>query len=246
VEIDDNDLLVEVDGPGFDKKSVDPRGLLALASSYIKLLDKVAADEEAEIVLSGLRIENKCVAVATRVSDPNTTWGVIANANRYIAGGAKAPYGVRGAVDAVLSALHELPPETKAGVRVGSRVAPISATSELVAERPWAVTTIWATLLKVGGPREKVWLKSGSEPSAWSLEVDLELARKLGPHLKKELLIEMLVSRNSDGQIEGGKLISFQLPDVEQGHEAEAWRRWFKEAVDVEGTKSDLAKRGDD
>ena len=99
--------------------------------------------------------------------------------------------------------------------------------------------TTWVRALKIGGRLERVTLESGSEHGTFSLAITLEEARKLGPYLKKDVLAEVEIGRGPDGRIEDGKLLSWAAPDVQPGHELDAWKKWFDASVDVRATVED-------
>jgi hypothetical protein len=171
-------------------------------------------------------------------------WSVVAQSNHYLAG-RDPPHGVKGAVEEVRGVLARLGPTLKAAVRVGPKVASLDLYALAENTWPWAATTLWVRPIKIGGRKDRVVLESRSEPEGtFSLEVDLDTARKLGAFLKTEILAEMQIHRDRDGLIDGGRLLSFEPSDVPPGGEVEAWERWFKKSVDVDATLEHMKNRG--
>src|ERR1700686_2212470 len=235
MEVKDKDLLVEVDGNGVTVETVDPLALLSVATAYLRLLVAVADDKETDLVLTGLHVLDKCVAVSTTAADPGTAWIAATTAYDYLEG-APAPHGVKGALEQVREAVRSLPNQLKAGVRVGNNWLPISEHPGAPDSTPWSRTTLWVRPLKIGGRSERVTLESGSERGTFSIKIDLEEARRLGAHLKKDVLAEIDIVRGDDGRIRDGALVSWLAPDVKPGQELEAWKKWIEGSVDMDAT----------
>ena len=240
-----DDLLVEIDGAGITPVTVDARRLLGLASAYIALLEKVADDEESDLVFTGLGVVPKCAALSTKVRDPSEAWRLVSVSNRYLSGDSIPP-GAKGAVADVKAEIQRLGEGQTAGVRVGEKKTKLSLVPADVTLRPWATTSLWVRPIRVGGKRDRAVLESDSESGTFAVDLTLEKARELGRFLKMDVLADLLVSRNTEGRIDGGQLIDFSPPDVDPKDAMAAWQKWFSESVDAEATLRHLRSGEDD
>ena len=244
-----NDMLIEIDGPGIEPATVDGRLLVLMAAAYIKLVDRCADALDGELTYTNPRVINKCAAYAWTVNDPPLAWRANRAARQCLSGvGVNLSHGMRADAEEVRSLVHQLGSNSRALARVGGRkIRIVDDTPAAVEGMPWEETTLWARVLMVGGrKRDHVLLQGDSEPDPFSLDVDTDTAKLLGPHLKSDIIATVEIARDADGRIEAGKLLSFELPDVPEGKDLEAWRDWFERVVDVDATKENLAHRGDD
>ena len=63
-------MKLELDGGGVEPTTVAARSLIDLASAFLEIIERVAAEEQIEVTFRGLSVENKCVALVTRIEPP--------------------------------------------------------------------------------------------------------------------------------------------------------------------------------
>src|SRR5687768_10045900 len=66
----DDQLAIELDGPGVSPSNVDTLRALAVASAFLEHLHQIAAQQGVELSFAGLEIQDKCAAVVCRTSSP--------------------------------------------------------------------------------------------------------------------------------------------------------------------------------
>lgn len=81
--------------------------------------------------------------------------------------------------------------------------------TEPIAARPWATTTLRARVQRVWGARPRATFMSKSEGRAFHLNLTKEQATALGKHLYSTVDIVARVGRDNAGYIEDGTLIGF-------------------------------------
>lgn len=218
-------LLVEIDGPNVSPTNVDAVSALALASAYIQLITKVAADEGLDLTFSGLAIWDKCAAIGVKPSDRSAALACAKTATAWIVGQREPPHGCVDLVRAVKSAIRSLPVDQHARVLAGSWKRPLSLNRKIAKREPAEILSVRATPIRLGGTRPAARFESRSEEKQFSLEITREVARELGKYLYRPIDIVARVERDSDGNIEYGVLQEYHA--VSEDDPTVAWREWF-------------------
>lgn len=107
----------------------------------------------------------------------------------------------------------------------------------------WAVTTVRAELLALGGDEPRARFRSRVE-GEFSIHVTREQAREIGPFMYQQADISVRIERNEDDEIVRGKLLEFE--PVETGDvEAtiEAWDSYHREHASKWDSIVDVEKR---
>jgi hypothetical protein len=102
-----------------------------------------------------------------------------------------------------------------------------------------AQLSVRATIVRVVDDPPFVELDSPSESAPFTLQLSSALARSLGSLVHREVDVVAVVHRSEAGEIQGGRLDSFDAVDDRLA--LSAWRRWYVEnasdwdaVVDVE------------
>jgi len=230
-------LKVEVDGPDAAPETVDARLMLELASAYIDLVTGIANELDVPLVLRGLRIEDKCVAVTVPHVEPADLFQRLANVALEVL---KDPNDDSYPTlrRRLATALGKLPEGYSSKVLYGDWAAELEVPQRLD-RLPASRITLRVIPKRVGGARPRVWLTAASEEMPFTLDVDVAVARELGQQLYKPIDAELVVNRAVDGRIAGGKLVSFAtLDDVDVDLALRVWRDWFTQvASDLNNTE---------
>jgi hypothetical protein len=207
---------------GFTAANADPVQVLALAAAYLESLQAIAADAGERLGIEGIELRAGSIELAFRVEK----LAPIREHARELArtmtvADAPAP------VKRLRAAIARLPEHVHAEVRLGNWRAAVE--SGLVHdEQPLReLTTLRARLIRIGGIRRAVRLRTGDDRD-FSLEASEEQLRALGVLLYREVEIEAEVERDEHGNIDGGRLLTFALV-VEGDDPADAWQKWFDE-----------------
>lgn len=217
------DVLVEIDGPDVHPGTIDAVVALELASAYFALLRHSAEASGEALRLEGVRVIDKCAALAVdaRIEgqpDP----GAPDEATRIVsllgeldgyARGEPAPSGGEQYAKRLRTARNGLPHGYSAKVIAGPWKAPRW-------ERPLETTEpegldvdetvdLRVRVIGVGGDKPRVRFASDSEPAPFALAVKREVAKELGRHLYDESDVTAIVRRGPDGQIRTGRLFEF-------------------------------------
>jgi hypothetical protein len=240
------ELLLAVDGPGVDLSTVDTVLLLRLATACFQLTTKVSSAMGAPLGLNGIAVRDGSAmigAVPTKVSAASLAASRVA---QIISGQADAPDGAAGELQEILACLRALPDHHTASVRLGTSKHELLAPALPERELPWSRTELRVIPLRVGGSGKvlKALLWSESEAKPFSLDIDLENARKLGLLLHDEVDVALEIARGIDGNIEAGRVL--EVFELQEGG-SEAWRAWFTEnAFDWDAVDDVRAELGRD
>jgi hypothetical protein len=221
------ELLFELDGKGLTPETVDTLALLRLAEEWFRLAVKTAEASHVGLSFSGLRIREKCVAVAATPSDYGSARRATAKVLRMVAGKEDVSRGTETLVRDFRKDLRSLPAGYSAHVRLGKEVHKLTVASIPLAERPWERIELRVRPIRVGGQEPTVLLVSQSEAGPFTVETTIANARKLGAALHEDIDVTLDVCRGPDGQIAEGRVVEvFQLED---GNAVSGWRDWFAE-----------------
>jgi hypothetical protein len=244
---DSDELVIEVDGEGVHLATLDAPGVLNLASCYLDLLARCAADLDEMIEFRGLRAFENCGSLGTYPSDPELARRSVLDAARLLASRDRPGHGLKIAVDRVRQARAALPPHYRAIVKFGSIARDISPEPASVLDQtPYATASLRARVQRVGGAFPRATFTSKSEAKVFHLDLrDHAQASDLGIYLYKTVDIVARVGRDPDGNIEEGVLREFYPVGGDSGSE---WADWFKESGVVsleELGKNRDGRRGD-
>jgi hypothetical protein len=222
----EDELLVEIDGPDVAPSTVDPVGILSLAASYFSLLQNLADDQGIELQLTGIEVRDKCAALACRTSDRGAARELTGLVASYVSGAKALPKGYRGDVEQLRQAILRLPPHQKARVVVGPDwEMPLAVDADVDDAPPYETIHRRARPIRVGGKAPAVRFESGSEEHPFTLETSLDDAKAIAGYLYQDLDIVARVQRAPDNRI-SGCLIGFE--PLADGDATEAWRSWYR------------------
>lgn len=243
----EHQILVEVAGPGVDPTTVAAREMLALASAYLDALVRIVRDEEDHaLVLTGVRIINKCAAISVHADRPDYAAAAGALARQYLANPTDAPRGAKSEIARLATAIRELPPTYSPSARfrtaAGERVFRLEVVVPDVALPAYEVISIRAEPIRAGGNRPVARFEARGEGKPFTLEADdWDTIRKVGSSLHKPCDLVAKVCRDTDGNIVAGEILSVDIPDHES---REAWERWY--AANKDNVSFDADRGGTD
>jgi len=220
-------LRVEVAGEGVEPETVDARAMLELAAAYFEMLAKVAHEP---LTFRGLAIENKCIALASWPSSLEIARSAALDAEAYLTQQIEPDPSLRDSLRRVRAARRALPSGQTAKVIIGPWERRIEVPEDAREQWPRAVTSLRAMVMRVGGLKPRVMFQSGSEDSAFSLEVSIDQAHALGGLLYREVDIVASIARSpEDRRIRGGILDEFVV--VDDGDARAAWTKWLADSA---------------
>ena len=209
-----------LNGHPADAPSTD---LLELAAAFLKLTVKVAKQQGRELDFRGLRVLDKCVAIAVVPSDllvaqqaAGTSLAMIEGTQRWPTVGAKP-------VQRVRRARSSLP--GKVLIRAGSwkeAMTPLAAQQV----QHTSLETMRVIPVRAGGKRPALRFKSVLDQEDFTLRASEELARAVGALLYRHIDIDAEVVRNGAGEIDSGKLLAYYELASD---DAAVWRTWFSD-----------------
>jgi hypothetical protein len=227
--LDDDDLVIEVDGEGVHLDSIDANGVLRLAVAYYDLLIRIANENGEELSFRGLKAVEKCAALGSRPSDVELARQSTVIGSRLLSTRERPPRGLGGAVESVRSECNALPLGYQAKVRIRGYESVISGEPDShYMPAPFGSLSVRAQVVRVGGIRPRATFKSKSEYRPFTLDIPLEEAARLGRHIYKTVDIVATVARDREGNIEQGRLKEFYPLSKEDP--TNAWRDWFRES----------------
>jgi hypothetical protein len=244
-----SELLFELDGPNVGPETVDSVALLRLADVWFRLTMKVAETAKLGLTLRGIRVVNKCVAIAVTPSNGRAASLATKRTLRVVKGEDDPMKGAESLVAELRAGLRGLPPDVKANVRLGKVLHAVRPPKLPVAETPWEQTELRVRPIRVGKrgeheERQSVELASDSEIGTFTLDASLDDARRLGAMLRRDVDVEVEVCRDIDGYIDRGRVLKVIL--LEGNDDAEAWRSWFAtnagEWENVENVREELGR----
>jgi hypothetical protein len=247
--VEENEVAVELDGPGVSPTTVPSVDFLAFSTAFFELLQqllKSEMDSAPAVEFMGIRVLDKCAALAIRTTDTAFTKKLADYALRLVTGEEEPPDNCVSFVDEVRLRRRATPHVTR--VLVGkdwSRgVATVQAPSEL---RVWAENTVMRVIpVRIGGKEQStVVLEAEGESKTFTLNVSRLHVRDLARHLYEPVEAELRISRDLTGRIRSGSLLNFR--PIETTDALEAWRDWYKENLSHLDAVEDLeAERGHD
>lgn len=219
-------LILELDGPGLEPDTVSPTRFLELAAAFFALVESNARLQDVALELKGVEILHKCVALASIPNDLRAARRMADLSRKQINGAEEPPHGLRELVERNRLAMRRLAPGEVVHVQVDRWHRAISTVGAEPTEPLDALLAIRARPFRIGGKLPMVRFESLLEDD-FSLRVTPEMERQLAPHLRRELDIEAKVSRDRDGTISGGELLSFDPVDEDADPQTQ-WRTWYE------------------
>jgi hypothetical protein len=236
------ELMFELDGPGVEPATVDTVAFLRLAEAFFQMMLRLANAESLGLTFRGIEIRNKCAAIVSHPSNVASARIAAEGAGRIVRGAQAAPSGTEGLQGDIRKYLRELPPETKAAVRIGKKIVRVQAPAPRAAHTPWETTELRVVPLRVSARR--VELASHSEGQPFTLVLaSVGDARKLGASIQQEIDVLMTVCRGVDGNIVEGRIE--KVFELQTQNIAESWRAWFADAGDwgrIEDVREELGR----
>jgi hypothetical protein len=221
----DDWILLEIDGADVRPENVDVRSALAVAHRYVDLISALADEDAADLVFTGLKVIDKCVAFAFQANEPDLARREAKRAYRCAIGAEPAPKGAVMANRELREALRRFPTDQVVRVIAGNFRKDLRLTATEPSMSAEAQVSLRATPLRAGGQRPAVRFESKSEERPFTLDVTKDHARHVGRFLYTDIDIVALVKRDEDGLIEAGTLVSFE--PVTDDDATSAWRDWY-------------------
>jgi hypothetical protein len=238
----DDELLVEIDGPGVDPSTVDPVGILSIAASYFALLQELADDQGIELKLTGIEVRDKCAAVVCHTADRGAARELTGRITAYVSGMSESPKGYRGDIETLRKAIQRLPAHQRARVVAGSGwEIPLSAHEAGDEAPPYETIHRRARPIRVGGKAPAVRFESGSEEHPFTLETSRENAQAIAGYLYQDLDIIARIHQRPDNRI-SGELIAFE--PLDDGDATAAWRSWYRQNAGADHSNSIFDEQG--
>jgi hypothetical protein len=206
----------------FTPETADPVQILALAASYLESLQVIAADAGETLRVEGIELRPGSVELAFRVDKLAPVQAYARELARAMAAtDPPAP------IKRLKAAIARLPVNVHAEVQVGAWKSSVESATVSDQQPLRELTTLRAKLLRIGGIRRAVRLRT-SDDRDFSLEASEDQLRALGAQLYREVEIEAEVERDQHGNVEDGRLLSFAVV-MEDQDPAGAWQTWFDE-----------------
>lgn len=226
---DGSDQLVfairgDTDGDPVTPATVDAGEAIELAGAYFELIRKLSERAEVELKLVGLAVRTGSAEVVSSVMSNDNVSPLLADAQKFVDGRAVSPRGATEAVKRMRALLGRMPPTRRVAVSYRGSEMALSVPSGGEVEAPNEVTTIRATLMRVGGADPVARFKSASEVEDVFIDVSEKQAIELAHYLYGDMDIEIRHTRGAAGKIEAAELVHF----VPLQGTAEAWRTWFR------------------
>jgi hypothetical protein len=221
------EFLLELDGPGVAPENVDTLLLLRLAEASFRLAIKVSETGKTGLSFQGLRVLDKCVAIAAVPNNFRAAKLAGTTAIQIVSGAIGIPRGCEDVVDDVRAHLRRLPSAHKAKLIAGGWSRRMVAPEVPSADHPWERTELRARPIRVGGAgaAPRTMLTSDSEPGSFLLDATRDQARKLGAVLYKEVDVVLDVCRDIDGRISQGRIV--EVHELGDDEPVTVWRDWF-------------------
>jgi hypothetical protein len=221
----DDWILLEIDGPDVRPENIDVRSALALAHGYVNLISALADEDATDLVFTGLKVMDKCVAFAFHANEPDLARREAKRAYRCAIGAEAPPKGAVMANRDLREALRHVPATQVVRVIAGNFRKDLKLTAAPLSLSAEAQVSLRATPVRAGGQRPAVRFESKSEERHFTLDVTKEHARHVGRFLYTEIDIVALVRRDEEGLIDSGTLLSFE--PVTDDDATSAWRDWY-------------------
>lgn len=221
-------MLLEVEGPGLHPETVETRAAVDLISSFMELLDKVAATQGLSLQLRGLQVADKCLQLRMETAEVLQAQQAAAELDRLLRGERVA--GAKGLAEAVRrfrAAMGRFGPYASFKVAVGQwsqTLEPREVASPLL---PRTLTTLRARLIRIGVAPLKARFESASEAAPFNLTITREQAERYAPSLGQWVDIQVSITRGPLGTITGGRVV--ELFPMDEGAGGSAWLDWLTE-----------------
>jgi hypothetical protein len=225
----EEDLRLEIEGGGVEKKTVDAKKALELAAAYLDFLEKISAEEEPEenpepVRFYGLEVVDKCVEFISTPDNPIKALVAAEIAKALLADRGEAPRGLGESRDRLAHAVGGFG-EQKIVASIGKNKFPLVLPPAEEDKSPFVITTFRATLNGLWRGRAR--FSARREKKDFSVKIELFHVVELGHHMLRELDIKVKLTRDLDGNIESAKLLRFY--PVSQEDPTEAWQAFYRQ-----------------
>lgn len=235
-EIDPTDLVVEIDGAQPDSIAAAPA--LAVFDAFLKLVASVGAQRDEPVTFVGLRVIDKCTALATRPDNLSLARAHASESLQLLLSPHRPKFGVLQRVLEARKALADLPDTYSVSVRVSDLHAPLPHRHPEALTLPTAIEVLRVRPIRAGGRNATVKFESVLEGQSFTLKTTPAMARRLGALLYTEVDLEATVVRAVDGRILDGRILDAHELGNRGRSALEEWFAPYAEAwadvVDVE------------
>lgn len=224
-----DEVAIELAGPGVTPETVDTMALLSVAHAYVDLAIAVASASGASLSFTGVRIVNKCAALAAPVNDKKVAIDAIKASNDIVSGKRAAPRGAETRAKSLCKAVEALPSGYAASVVVGRSSWPLRlATPNERPERPWSLSSVRVKVIELQATPARArfscaWLDD------FSLTASRDIIRKLGTHMYEELDIDVRWTFDENDKVEAGTVL--EVNPISTDDSLTAWQRWYGAAA---------------
>lgn len=210
-------LVVSLDGPGIEPKTVDTRMLLETALAYVNALTATAEDNGLVLGCTGIQVISASAGVRCVTSIPNAE--IVDTLNMSMRARVPPSY-----ARAVLAIARDLPDSTRIKIaNDNGMLCYIDSQPSLGARRSRISARV--RVIRAGGATPAIRVQHVLTDRRFTLETSSHEARTLAHHLYQEIDIVADVSKQSDDRWTDGLLVRWHpLQDVDS---ATAWREWF-------------------
>jgi hypothetical protein len=222
-------VAIELAGPGVTPETVDTAALLSVANAYVDLAIAVAAATGKTLSFTGVRVVNKCAALASPPSDKAVAIDAIKASNAIVYGKQAAPHGAEMRAKALRKAVEDLPNGYAARVILGRLSWPLRLTApDERPERPWSLSSVRVRVIELQATPPRVRLAC-----AWlddfSLTASRDIIRQLGAHMYEEIDIDVRWTFGDDDKVEKGDVLA--VHPISNEESLSAWQRWYDAAA---------------
>ncbi|RUO94825.1 hypothetical protein D7Y11_02545 [Corallococcus sp. AB018] len=247
--MNDENLKFEIDGPEVHKGTVDAEAALKLFLAYLELVRQAAGKRGADLKFHGLEVEEKCLRIGARPSNPEAALFGALEVSAMLSGDLSVPRTLAKPLKIFRGQVANFPQHIKSSsVQVG-RLKPfdVHVSQEewtKVQARPRYLTVATekapafvpvpesfsgrATVTSIGGGKPMVGLDARIERGEMTLNLTTDLALRIAPYLYKEVDVEARVIRDAKGGITEGELLDFD--PVTDEDPTTAWGNFYREA----------------
>lgn len=225
-----NTLALRLEGEGLHPHTADPRVMLRIASAYFDAVVAVAAVAGVELELEGCEIKDKCLSFESHYKTAQHSSVVLVNelVAQYLDGRANPRRGTKTPINELDRALGELTAREACDIYVdGAEKISLAVPLPEEGATAAALTSMRCVVVRTGGERPTVRLRSTGEARAFVVACSKPQAVELGKRLYQQIDAELRVIRDvATNIVVGGELRAF-VPVQEHDDPIAAWRDWF-------------------
>ena len=238
-----NILALRLEGADLHPQTADPRVMLRIASAYFEAVVAVAAATGVELELEGCEILDKCLSFESRYKSAQRSSVVLVNelVSQYLDGRARPVRGTKTSINELDRALAELTAREACDIYVDdAEKIPLVVPLPEEGATASALTSMRCVVVRTGGERPTVRLRSTGETRAFVVVCSKTQAVELGKRLYQQIDAELQVARDvGTNIIVGGELRNF-VPVPQHDDPIAAWRDWFAPGAEAWGDIEDV------